>query len=491
MKPSASFQFSRRALMKAAGSTLLVPTFLKQAFAQTATPARPNLIILMQTNGTHQASFWPTGTTYAQWSTAPATQQVILNPILTDPVIGPLTTVVSGIYLNKQANPGGDGHDWGWHGIYSGHDNISGSGGQFGGGPSVDQVLVNSSNLTFTTPFKTKHCGVIAANYSLINAGRASWVCASAGLQQPCETDIYSLYTEVFGSVTVPAAAGDAGPSAAATQAAALRLAQRKSVLDTVAADLQALEARLGPTEAAKVDLHLQAVRDFETRLSNMLTTGAQTNPAMCTGLQPAVAGLVNAQNYETNAPELFTLFMTFLANVIGCNMSTIMTFQAGRGGEHFHYDWLDIPGMQPDFHNDIAHRDLTADSTSGNPGGVMVAVAQYQANMVLSLAQQLSKFPGPNGATALDNTLIVYGNELATGPHGLNGYPIVFIGGAAGQLTKTGYMVGPGQISGSTASGAQMSQTLGCTILNIMGVKATGFGWEPNCGVIQGLAMA
>jgi len=34
MKAPGALQFSRRALLRAAGSTLLVPTFLKQAFAQ-------------------------------------------------------------------------------------------------------------------------------------------------------------------------------------------------------------------------------------------------------------------------------------------------------------------------------------------------------------------------------------------------------------------------------------------------------------------------
>jgi hypothetical protein len=43
---------------------------------------------------------------------------------------------------------------------------------------------------------------------------------------------------------------------------------------------------------------------------------------------------------------------MEFLANAIGCNMVQIMGFQAGRGGEHFHHTWLNLPGMQPDFHN-------------------------------------------------------------------------------------------------------------------------------------------
>jgi hypothetical protein len=483
MKTGRSFQFSRRALLKAAGSTLLVPTFLKEAFAQTVATT-PSLILFMQTNGTHQASFWPAGAA----PTSPILSPTGSPGILSDPVVGPMTTLVSGLNLEKTANPGGDGHDWGWHGLFSGHDNISSGADQFGGAPSVDQILI--SNLKFSTPFPNIHCGVTSANYQLINAGRASWVCAAPGLQVPCQTDIYALYTQLFGSVTLPPADAGAAATAAATQAAALRLSQRKSVLDFVASDLTALEGRLGPTERMKVDLHLTAVRDFENQLSALAASQSSdggANAAQCTGLQPAVLGVpTSGADNEANAPELFSLFMDFIANAIGCNMVKIVTFQAGRGGEHFHYAWLNLPGMASDFHNGIAHLDtgstVVTTSTQGTPASVMVGVAQYQQNMVLNLAQKLATFPGPNGQTALNTSLLVYANELATGPHGLVDYPIVFIGGAAGQLTKTGYMV---------SSGTQTHHRLGCTIENIMGMNSAGFGAQPDCGVIQGLALA
>lgn len=461
MKPAVDWQFSRRTLLRAAGSTLLVPTFLKQAFAQTA-PSRPNLVLMLQTNGTHQASFWPA---------AGAFTSDILSGLLADPVVGPKTTLVKGINLHKIGNPGGNGHDWGWHGFYSGYDNISGSGGQFGGGPSLDQVLL--TKLQFQTPFKSKHTGVTAANYSLVNAGRASFVCASAGLQVQPEINIYTLYTEVFGSIST----SGTPPSASTTQAATLRLAQRRSVLDAVASDLQTLEGRLGPAERAKVDVHLQAVRDFETRLSETITTGTATRPAICSSVQPSKTGVPSTgQGNEANADELFQLFMEFIANAIGCNMISIITFQAGRGGEHFHYAWLNLPGMRADFHNDIAHKDTGSDAVAGT---VMVGVAQYYAKLVQTLGQKLAQFPQGGGKTALDNSLVVWGNELATGPHGINGYPVALIGGAAGKLKKTGYMLD---------TGTTMHQQLGCSLMNIMGVPATGFGAMPSCGVLPGL---
>jgi Protein of unknown function (DUF1552) len=469
MTSSTNFQFSRRTLMRAAGSTLLLPPFLKHAFAQTAA-ARPNLVLLMQTNGTHQESFWPTGTAW----TSP-----ILAKMLADPAVGPKVTLIKGVNLNKLGSPPGNGHDWGWHGLYSGVDNIS-MGAPTGGGPSVDQILIKQ--LQFTTPFKNIHCGVVAENHSLINAGRASWSCPAAGLQVPCETDIYALYTKLFGAVSTTQVTSGAG-GAPGTAAATLRLAQRKSVLDAVATDLTMLGGRLGAGERMKVDAHLTAVRDFENRLSRTITpTGSDpvTRPASCSSMKPSQLGVsLKAQADEANADILMRLFMEFIANAVACNLVGVLTFQFGRGGGHFHYDWLNLPGMPSDFHDLAAHADKGGESVAGT---LCTGVAQYYAELVTDLGKRLASFPQANGKTTLDNSLVVWGNELATGPHGTDGYPIVFVGGAAGKLKRTGYMVD---------SGAQIHQRLGCTLQNIMGMPSTGFGAVSTCGSFQGLELA
>jgi hypothetical protein len=455
-----SFEFSRRTLMRAAGSTLLVPAFLKEAFAQ-APATRPNLVLLMQTNGTNQAGFWPSGNTF----TSP-----ILGKMLSDPQVGPKTTLIKGVNLNLQGSPQGNGHDWGWHGLYSGVDNIS-KGAPAGGGPSVDQILIKK--LTFTQPFKSIHCNVTTADYRLINAGRVSWSCASAGLQVPCETDIYALYTKLFGSLSgSPMTPGG-------TNDAARRLSQRKSILDAVASDLTALQGRLGAAERIKVDAHLTAVRDLETRLSSTMTTNPAT-PASCSTVKPSKTGVpTGGQGNEVNADALTRLFMEFIANAVACNLVGVLTFQLGRGGEHFHYNWLKLPGMRADFHDEIAHKDNGSDATAAS---VMVGVNQYHAEIFTDLGKRLASFPQANGATALDNSLVVWGNELATGPHGTNGIPLVFIGGAAGKLKRTGYVA---------SSGTQVHQRLGCTIHHIMGDPVPGFGAVKDCGPFQGLELA
>ncbi len=464
MKSGLHTEFSRRSLMKAAGSTLAVPFFLKNAFAQTAA-VNPNLVMLMQTNGQNQTGFWPAST--AAWDSP------ILNKLLTDPVVGRKATVIKGVNLQKMGNPAGNGHDWGWHGLYSGYDNV----GQSGGGPSVDQTLIKK--VAFTTPFKNIHCGVHAVDYRLINPGRISFSCESAGRLVPCELNLYSLYTKVFGAIP---AAGTTGTPTAATDAAMRRLAQRRSVMDAVAVDLTTLQGRVGASERAKIDVHLTAVRDFEKRLAATVTpaTGGAVRPASCSTVAPSKTGVpTTGQNNEANADTLNRLFMEFIANAIGCNMVGVLSFQWGRGGEHFHYKWLNIPGMRADFHDEIAHKDNGSDAVAAS---VMVEVGKYYTELVTDLAKRLAAFPQANAKTALDNSLVVWGNELATGPHGINGIPIVLLGGAAGKLKTTGYLVN---------AGTQPHHRLGCTIHNIMGDPVKGFGSSPDCGVFTGLDLA
>jgi hypothetical protein len=461
MKSERTVQFSRRTLLKAAGTTLFVPHFLQQAFAQTA-PVRPNLVLLMQTNGVNQSTFWPAAGTW----TSPQ-----LAKLLEDPAVGSKATLVRGVNLKKMGNPGGNGHDWGFHGLYSGYDNVANGSDQFGGGPSLDQTLIK--RLDFENPYPALHCGVHAADYRIINAGRASFSCASAGQQLPCEINIYSLYSKVFGSLMGPST----DPEVAA--AAARRLAQRKSVLDAVASDLTALEGRLGAAERAKVDAHLTSLQEFERRLSNASMPDGGGTGLDCSALMPSRTGVpTGGQGNEANADALNRLFMEFIANTVACNMVGVLTFQFGRGGEHFHYGWLNIPGMRPDFHDEIAHKDTGSDAVAAS---VMVEVGKYYTELVTDLATRLNSFPQADGKTALDNSLVVWGNEIATGPHGTNGYPIVLLGGAAGRLARTGYVV---------SSGDQPHHRLGCTLHNIMGDAAAGFGADPSCGVLRGLEL-
>jgi hypothetical protein len=77
---------------------------------------------------------------------------------------------------------------------------------------------------------------------------------------------------------------------------------------------------------------------------------------------------------------------------------------------------------------------------------------------------------------------LVVWGNEMATGPHGQKDIPIALIGGAAGRLKRTGYVVDAGE---------QPHHCLGATLLQVMGLSGHGFGGFTDCGPLRGVELA
>ena len=448
------FQFSRRDLLKAAGGTLFIPPFLKSSFAQSE-DRPPNLVLMMQTNGTVQQKFWPRGDNF---------NSEILDELLSKPNLAAKTTLIKGIDHRKFGKPPGNAHDFGFHGLFSGYDTVSGNGGdKFGGGISLDHRVAREANLD--RPIPKIHCGVHAVNYKAINAGRVSFSALGEKQHAPTELDIYALYDKVFGGGNLPVD----------SEAAELRLRQKRSVLDAVSGDLMALQQRLGPNERQKIDLHLTSVRDFETGLEALQGKGA----ADCRNAVPFQLGVPSTgQGNEENAETLLRLFMEFIATAVSCDMVGVISFQFGRGGDHFHYDWLNIDGMPSDAHDFVAHQDKDGNDKIRS---INTEIKQWYTSLITDLATRLDAAPAGEGKTALDKSLVVWGNEQATGPHGTKGVPVAFLGGASGRLGRTGFMVD---------EGSQQHHRVGATILNVMGIESDGFGQFPDCGVLNGLPL-
>ena len=104
----------------------------------------------------------------------------------------------------------------------------------------------------------------------------------------------------------------------------------------------------------------------------------------------------------------------------------------------------------------------------------------QWYAGCVARLALALDAIPEGSG-TLLDNTLIVWANELGRGDHNQENIPVVLIGKAGGALPRGGRVID---------SGRQVFNRLGCSILNAMGLPAAGFGDAPACGPFAGLSL-
>ncbi|MDQ2645481.1 MAG: DUF1552 domain-containing protein [Myxococcota bacterium] len=436
--------FNRRALLRAAGLTLCVPAFLREAFADPE-ESGPRLLILMQPNGTEQLAFWPDPIT----GTSP-----ILEPLFANDAIKQKTALVRGIKL-MTTGPGNQ-HDLGFTGLWTGVNPVGRSEACFAGGPSIDQIL--KRELGPRRFFPTLNVGVLAAEVPAKNAHRTSFSYLDARQPIPTQTDPRQLFANLFPEPGV------------SDQTAALqtRMAMRKSVLDYVARDLSDLERRLGPTERKKLDAHATALREYEQRLSL-----ASAGPgAACA--RPDAPDAELDPHHEDSVPLLTELMSDLVVAALSCNLTQIVTYQLGYCGVQWRCRWL---GIDKDTHDEIAHH-----SNDANPETheAMTKISHWYAEQVARIANGLDNAPDANdNGTVLDNSLVVWANENATGFHSLDPLPVALIGRAGGRLTKSGLI----------DQGEQPHYRLGTTILNLMGVQASGFGDAPDCGSLSGVS--
>jgi hypothetical protein len=443
--------FSRRHLLRALGSTLTVPLFMKRALAA---PRGPRLVLVMQQNGTHPSAFWPDPTTMSS---------PILAPLSSVPNLKSRMVVVKGLFHPEDG--AGNAHDQGFNSLWTGHRTVgTGDRAGFGqgGGPSLDQVLKRQGKLP--APFPVINIGVLAALRGPFRPNRLSFVYSGARQPVPAEIDFYKLTATYFGA---------GAPTTIDPAKLALQLKQQRSLLDFVRADLTALAGRVGPTEKMKIDLHATALREYETRLAALETPAATPNSGGACGTGVTIPPNMSFTD-EANVPALMKLAGDFSALALGCNITNVITLQWGYGGNHWRFRWL---GIDQNTHDDIAHRDNGPGSAAAPR---MIKMNVWYAEQIAYLAKALDRYPS-EGGTALDDGLVVWGNELATGPHGLKDIPLVFLGRAGGRLKQTGVFVN---------NGAQTYQRAGCTVMNLMGAQTNGFGDAGSCGMIQGMSV-
>lgn len=455
---------SRRDLLRAAGGAAALFPFLGGR-AEAALPPTPRLVLLMQTNGTSQANFWPAARPGPIAPSPAPISSPILAPLAGDPTLAPAMTVIKGLY--NDAGGAGNGHDQGFCGLYSGFRSDGTFSNPRGAGISIDQHL--KQLIQPREPFPTLHSGVLASDTPPFKQHRTSFSYAGANAQIPTEIDPYRLYARYFGA----GAGGSTTPGTDPVAVARQRLARRRSVLDAVRSDLTRLAPRLPATDARKLEHHTTALGELEKRLAAALLPNPD-RPALCGGVTaPAIAGGNDLDvRREDDVPRLVPLMFDFIALALACQLTRIVSFQFGNGGEKWYYRWL---SLNQNSHDDIAHKDHGVDPAVT---AQMVAISLWHAQQVAHLGRALAAMPDGPG-NLLEQTLVVWGNEMATGPHGMDDLPIVLLGGASGRLPRGGRLVDAGR---------QDYHRLGTSLLNVMGVPATGFGEVADCGPVLGL---
>jgi len=314
--------------------------------------------------------------------------------------------------------------------------------------PSIDQILAEA--IARPDRFASLEIGTRADE-------RISF--ATPGQALPRETRAERLWDRLFPNGTET----DNGPP---TVASRLR-AKQSSVLDLVAQEYTSLAPRLSTEDRQKLDQHSQMVRDLELRLAGFeaLECTTPTQPEDPRGDDPDVYNLRYSQ------------FAELLTIALACDATRVVSYTLGQ-----------MPntafGAPPgDVHQLFAH---AADPPNDTPIGIeqMTNYNRHHANHVLEFLQRLDSVPEGNG-TMLDNTLVVWLNEMASGNHHQDPYPMVLFGGSNVPFQFGRYVFWPS--NGPTpadAGGYNSDRPTGMPQNRVLTAIAHAFGVETDVGV-------
>lgn len=398
---------SRRTVLRGLGVSLALPWMesLAARESQGSEPAGPprRMAYIFVPNGVHLPDWTPNRTGYG------FDLPYILEPLA--PVKDHLL-VLSGLTHDKgRANGDGPGdHARSASVFLTGAQPRKTSGANIRSGISVDQLAAQS--IGRRTRFASLELGC--------EAGRSAGNCDSGYSCAYSSNIAWSSETTPVGKETNPRAVFERlfsnSPQKTRDAEAIKREALRKSILDYVTADAQALRPALGSSDRRKLDEYLSGVRDVERRIEQTVHSSA----------------FERAPDYPVpdGIPEDYGAHIRLMCDMLTLAFQTdstrIATFMFANAGSNRSYRQIEVP----DGHHDLSHH-----GGDGRKHAKIRRINRFHIEQLAYLLQKLRSIPEGEG-TLLDHCGICYGSGLSDGNrHNNENLPVLVAGGLGGSL--------------------------------------------------------
>jgi hypothetical protein len=235
---------------------------------------------------------------------------------------------------------------------------------------------------------------------------------------------------------------------------------QRRSVLDKVAGHLEGLNSKMSAADKAKLETHLDRVRDLELQLQ-------ESNGIVCEPIGPA-----DDSDYKSNAdyPVTIRKHIDVAVQTLACDVTRVATLQLGNSGtSHVTPNWGGAEGINinVDAHN-ISH-DYNNDQSSTNANR-RVELEKWYFKQFRYLLDKLEAVEEGSG-TMLDNSLVLWCKPIGR-RHSVNEMLFLTAGSAGGQIETGRYLSLPGV----------PHNDLLVSCLQLMGLPDTTFGDAKYC---------
>jgi hypothetical protein len=463
-------RMSRRLLLGSTLGGLFLAPFLRQRRLE-AQNINPKRIILAFTPDSHPPEWWPQ-------SGADPTSFVLQEPLadfeeIREHLLFPRRLDHSWSYDNH--------HEAGMAQLFTG-ERFSDEASHYSNGPSVDQVLLDNTEIRGGTPIRSVH---------LMSAGAGSRdkrsVISYTGPAQPiaATADPQAAYSDIFDGADFGNAAG--GP-AEEVNTGALDARRRidNQITEVNLDEIRRIETYLGAKERIKLEAHTEALFELQQQLAGV---------DVATAMEPAAGGadcgtleVPRVMRDDRNSDAIVAWAHAqadVMVNALACDRTRVGSYQFAFSGAH-HNGMFGLQGAQNNnsWHDNVAHISRTNDSIPFNGGSgttreAFIFFDRFFSQFVAYFAKQLAAIPEGDGSM-LDNTLIYWGVESGTNhSHNPSDMQYLLIGGR-----NIGFNSGQ-YLEFDTKSAHQLHTA----VLNAFGHEVSGFGIEPNCGILAGIA--
>ncbi len=189
------------------------------------------------------------------------------------------------------------------------------------------------------------------------------------------------------------------------------------SVLDGLQDDFKRLRSVVGSDDARLLDEHAALVRQMEHDLrGEQPSEVADTPPQLAAGVKQS----------DDNMPALSRMQIDLMVRGFAADFMRVATLQYAYSASDTVMPWLNIEGR----HHDISHKPDDDEKAQQE----LTRINRWFCEQIAYLASRLAETPEPGGGSLLDNTTIVWTNELGKGnDHSHDNIPFVLVGGGLG----------------------------------------------------------
>ena len=267
------------------------------------------------------------------------------------------------------------------------------------GGPSIDQLI--AQEIGNDTVYRSLIPGCVANESTSWNGPNS---------RNPVDSDPFAFYERIFGpNFREPGEEGIVDP----------KLGYRRSVLDSLMADVSDLEQRMGAADKIRLEQHLDGIRELELRLARL-----QEDPPSLEACERPEAPLTEYPELDGRPQfaERNLVMSKMIAMALACDQTRVVNYSFTRQlNNHLFPDATD------------GHHNLTHHEPGTQPQ--VVAITKFCIEQYAVLLNELNAIQEGEG-TLLDNCAFMACSEVSEGQtHSLDDMPLLIAGSASGKL--------------------------------------------------------